>query len=370
VIDWEDRDSPILLNPRLPDADAAAIRALIARIPLEAHVWVTTSGATSRLKPVALAKRAILASAAAVNAHLVSDAADTWVNVLPPFHVGGLAIHARAHLSGARVTALDGWDPATYVAVLGDARRAISSLVPTQVYDLMRAGLRAPPSVRAVVVGGGALGAELYGQARALGWPLLPSYGATECASQIATAGMASLDAHAFPALDVLPHAEVRCDREGRIAVQSAALFSGYATPDGLDDPKRDGWWLSDDVGELRASRLTVWGRADATVKVGGELVPLPPLDARLEQVRLAVAPQADAALVALPDARLGHAVHLAVAGVTDAVAERLLAAFNEGLLPYERARSLRRVAEIPRTALGKVRREELVQRAAGSGQR
>jgi O-succinylbenzoic acid--CoA ligase len=367
VINWDGRDTAILLNPRLAEADARAIRALIGRIPLDAHVWVTTSGATGRLKPVALSKRAILASATAVNAHLASDASDVWINVLPPFHVGGLGIHARAHLSGARVTALDRWDAEHYVALVAGTRRALSALVPTQVFDLVHADLRAPAPIRAVVVGGGAIGAELYAQARALGWPLLPSYGATECASQIATAGIASLDADGFPPLDVLPHAEVRTEADGRIAVKSAALFTGYATADGLDDPKRDGWWWTDDVGEVRGRRLTVRGRADATVKVGGELVALPPLDARLEQVRLAVAPEADAALVALPDDRLGHAIHLAVAGVPQATADRLLAAFNAGLLPYERARSVRRVAGIPRTPLGKVRRELLVQRAAGS---
>jgi O-succinylbenzoic acid--CoA ligase len=367
VIDWDGSDTPILLNPRLAEADARATRALIDRIPLAAHVWVTTSGATGRLKPVALSKRAVLASAAAVNTHLASDASDVWVNVLPTFHVGGLGIHARAHLSGARVTTLDRWDAERYVTLIAGTRRALSALVPTHVFDLVHAGLRAPASVRAVVVGGGALGAELYARARALGWPLLPSYGATECASQIATAGIASLSADGFPALDVLPHAEVRIEADGRIAVKSAALFTGYATPDGLDDPKRHGWWRSDDVGEVRGRRLTVHGRADATVKVGGELVALPPLEARLDQVRLAVAPEADAALVALPDHRLGHAVHLAVAGVPAATAERLLAAFNAGLLPCERARSVRAVAEIPRTPLGKVRREELVQRIAYS---
>jgi O-succinylbenzoic acid--CoA ligase len=360
VIDWDGRDTAILLNPRLPEADARAIRALIDRVPLQAHVWVTTSGATGRLKPVALAKRAILASAAAINAHLASNAADTWINVLPTFHVGGLGIHARAHLSGARVTTLAVWDPAAYGAALAGARSALGALVPTQVFDLVHAGLAAPKSVRAIVVGGGALGAELYRQARALGWPLLPSYGATECASQIATASLPSLTADAFPELEVLSHAEVRTDDDSRIAVRSPALLTGYATGAGLDDPKRDGWWRTEDRGAVRGRCLAVHGRADATIKVGGELVALPPLERRLEQVRLAVAPGVDAALVVLPDERLEHAIHLAVATADRAVAARLLETFNAELAPYERARDARQVPAIPRTPLGKVRVEEL----------
>jgi O-succinylbenzoic acid--CoA ligase len=366
VIDWDGRDTPILLNPRLPEADAATVHRLIAPIPLEAHVWVTTSGATGRLKPVALSKRAILTSAAAVNAHLASDAADVWVNVLPTFHVGGLGIHARAHLSGARVATLEHWEADGYVARLAAERATLSALVPAHVFDLVRTGLRAAPSLRAVVIGGGALAPALHAAARRLGWPLLPSYGATECASQIATATLASLAAPGFPALELLAHAEARTDDAGRIAVRSAALLSGYATPEGLEDPKRDGWWRSNDVGEVRGRALTVVGRADATVKIGGELVTLGPLETRLEPIRLAVAPDADAAVVALPDARLGHAIHLAVAGASEGVAQRLLEAFNAGLLPYERARSVRPVDAIPRTALGKVRRAELTRAASG----
>ena len=36
--------------------------------------------------------------------------------------------------------------------------------------------------------GGGAVSDELYRDARALGWRVLPSYGMTECCSQVATA--------------------------------------------------------------------------------------------------------------------------------------------------------------------------------------
>ena len=42
------------------------------------------------------------------------------------------------------------------------------------------------------MTGGGALDPSLYKQARDLGWPLLPSYGLTECGSQVATASLSS----------------------------------------------------------------------------------------------------------------------------------------------------------------------------------
>jgi O-succinylbenzoic acid--CoA ligase len=366
VIAWDGPSTEILLNPRLPNTDAERVRTLVARIPLDGHVWVTTSGSTGRLKPVALSKRAILASAAAVNAHLSSDARDVWLNALPTFHVGGLGVHARAHLSGARVVTLEQWDHAAFGSRLTAHGVTVTSLVPTQVFDLVQAGLSPPPSLRAAVVGGGALAPELYAQARALGWPLLPSYGATECASQIATADITSLERIALPALTLLPHITARTDAGGRLEIRSDALFTGYATDSGLEDPKANGWWCTDDLGTVTGRTLAVHGRADQTVKVGGELVNLEALEARLAEVLARTAPATDAALFAAHHERLGQVIGLAIATTDPGVVARVQDALNAAVLPFERVRVALMVPAIPRTPLGKVRRGELAERTVG----
>src|SRR2546423_1505125 len=108
-IDWESPAAPLLLyNPRMPAAQIeAARRVLLSEYPLPGHFWVATSGSTAQvsgqLKWIALSREAVLASARAVNAHLGSDSRDRWLHVLPEFHVGGLGIDARAHLSGAQL---------------------------------------------------------------------------------------------------------------------------------------------------------------------------------------------------------------------------------------------------------------------------
>ena len=361
MIPWDTPSTEILLNPRMPSDEAMRVRSLIDRAPpLAGHVWLTTSGSTGRLKPVALSKRALLVSAAAVNRHLESDAQDVWLNVLPTFHVGGLGIHARGHLSGARVVAVDAWSVETFMAALASHGVTLTALVPTQVFDIVRAGRTPPPSLRALVVGGGALDERLYRRARDLGWPLLPSYGATECGSQIATADLASLRHEVFPPLPLLAHVTARTDPDGRLSIRSDALFTGYATETGLDDPKQDGWWRTDDQGVVADRVISVSGRADDTVKVGGELVNLSVLESKLADVTTTVAPDTDAALFAAPDVRLGHVIALAVATTDVHVADRLLQVFNATVLPYERARMVRCVNTIPRTALGKVRRADL----------
>jgi O-succinylbenzoic acid--CoA ligase len=348
MTDFHSDATHILLNPRLPQAEKQSLVALVMSVPpLTAHIWLATSGTTGALKMTALSKRAILASAAAVNRHLESTASDVWSCVLPTFHVGGLGIYARAHLSGARVVASD-WDPHAFAAA-DDV--TLSSLVPAQVSDLVRAELRAPRSMRAIVVGGGALSRELYDAALALGWPLLPSYGMTEVCSQVATARPGS------PELILLEHIEARVEEDGRLAFRSPALMTGYANyaEDGAARflfVIRDGWLITDDLGELEGRVLRVFGRMGEFVKIGGESVDLQRLDGILATV---AGPQA--AIVAVPDERLGHVIHLAL---TEGDEAAIVEAFNARVAPFERIRGVHRVESIPRTALGKLMRGKL----------
>jgi O-succinylbenzoic acid--CoA ligase len=260
------------------------------------------------------------------------------------------------------VVTLDAWAPEAFRAAAAAAGATLSALVPTQVFDLVRAGLPAPASLRAVVVGGVALAPALYRRARALGWPLLPSYGATECGSQAATADLASLERDAVPELRILPHLVLRAGADGRIEIRGASLLTGYATDQGLDDPKRDGWWRTGDVGLVREGTVAVSGRAGEVVKILGESVAVGPLRLTLEMAMLDLEFAGDAALYALPDERAGWRLGLAYAGADPAAAAALGAAFNERVAPYERIMDVVEVARIPRSALGKVIIGELEQ--------
>jgi O-succinylbenzoic acid--CoA ligase len=350
MIDWDSRETHLLLNPRTPAGDRQRFERLASATPLDAHVWIATSGSTGLQKLTALSKAALLASAAAVNRHLGARSSDAWCCVLPSFHVGGLGIHARARLAGARVVAID-WDVSRFVATCRDQAIAFSALVPAQVSDLVRERVTAPAAVRAIVVGGGALSTELFDEGRKLGWPLLPSYGMTECCSQIATATYES------PELQLLSHLEARATSEGLLAFRGASLLTGYAVFDQQGqpifvDPKVDGWFVSEDLGDVEGRILMVEGRRGEFVKIGGESVDLKRLDRIIDE--LLPGTGGDAAVIAAPDARLGHAIHLAV--TRDGISKE----FDRRVLPFERARVVHRVASIPRSPLGKLLRAQL----------
>lgn len=328
MIDWSSAESHVLLNPRMPAEERARLERAVP--PMRGHVFVATSGTTGDLKLVALSKDAILASAAAVNARLGARREDIWCAVLPPFHVGGLGIHARAFLSGARVMTMS-WDPHAFART----EATLASLVPAQVYDLVRLGLHPPPSLRLILVGGGAFEASA-----APGWPVLASYGMSECASTVAVEEV------------LLPHLEARMEEDGRLAFRGASLFSGYVHTDGrFVDPKVDGWFASEDLGTVDGRVMRVQGRAGEFIKIGGESVNL----SRLDRILREIAGDA-AAIVAVPDDRLGRVIHLASAVEAGAIVE----AFNARVMPYERIRKVHRVSEIPRSALGKLMRRAL----------
>ena len=63
-----------------------------------------------------------------------------------------------------------------------------------------------------------------------------------------------------------------------------------------------------------------------------------------------------EAALIAVPDERLGQVIHVASTGDAEGIIER----FNDRVMPYERIRGAHRVRSIPRSSLGKLLRAEL----------
>ena len=71
-----------------------------------------------------------------------------------------------------------------------------------------------------------------------------------------------------------------------------------------------------------------------------------------------------DAAIVAIPDARLGHVIHLATTGDAGDIVQ----AFNGRVTPFERIRVVHWLESIPRSPLGKVLRGEVLTRIAAQG--
>lgn len=372
-VNWQTEESAVLLNPRLLKAESDELQKLVQIFPREGHIWIASSGSSTgaqeSVKLIALSKKAFIASAMAVNSHLQSTPKDLWVQVLPRFHVGGLAIEARAEMSGSQIISglhNEKWDPAYFHQVIEKTGGSLSALVPTQVYDLVQAKLKSPKSLRAIVIGGSALSSDLYEQAVALGWPLLPSYGMTECCSQVATAKLDSWESR-DQSLHLLTHIKARVSTEGFLEIQSPSLLTGYAQlKNGKSvwvDPKVEGWFQAQDLCEIRDGILVPLGRSSDFVKIKGEGVNLQKLQEVLEKSAQEILSHfwQEVALVALKDERSQNKIVLAATEkILEADLEALVNSFNQKVAPFEKIQNWQRVSQIPRTDLGKIAREKL----------
>jgi len=215
------------------------------------------------------------------------------------------------------------------------------------------------PALRAILVGGANCPETLSQRARARAWPILLTYGMTESCGQVATARLGAPPPRTGAIGPVLDGVQV-CIEDGEILISGPTLCSGFV---GEEDSPLDtqGRFHSGDLGSLdEAAELRVLGRADARINSGGEKVH----PSEVEAAILSFPGVADAAAVGVPDPDWGEAV---AAGVqpADSVqldAESLRSHLRQQLAPWKRPRRLELLAELPRTASGKVDRVRLRQ--------
>jgi o-succinylbenzoate---CoA ligase len=364
-------DTALLMDPAFWEGPAVAsagpFPGALPQLPgISGHLLFQTSGSTAAPRWIAISKQALLISAAAVNRHLAVTPESRWGLALPLAHVGGMGVAARAFEAACELENFPGkWDPQRFAQWLGEKRITHTSLVPTQVHDLVAAGARAPEWLTAVVVGGGAMAEGIGRAARALGWPVLASYGMTEAASQIATQPLAALDGvYQSAPIPLLPIWDAGVTGEGLLQISGPALFSGTLTPSGSgwEFLAREGdFHLTADRVALEGRELTPLGRADARVKVLGELVDLEDLERRLIGRCGGSLRQGSFAVVAVRDPRAGSRLVLVAGPAADLdVLQRVGQEHDAQAAGFERLGPPLDLPELPVSPLGKVRRVEL----------
>lgn len=358
----------VLLSPWVdPRANRESLKLLESIDSSSKLLWLMSSGSSQKpceQRWIGIELEAIAYGAEAANSWLEVEPSDRWLCPLPPFHIATVAMAMRARLASNHFTfcwSPKRWNPLFFIEALSQDKATLSSLVPTQVYDLVEQGLSPPSDLRAVLVGGGALQETLYTKARALGWPLLPSYGMTEACSQIATATLRSLaeEQATSPSLKLLPHWERKIDEQGQLWLKGRALFHCYGVIKGGEidclDPKQEGWFASGDRVEAVGSQLIPLGRLAELIKVNGELVDLSALQKLLDHHCQLCGYHGDQALIAIDDLRKGKRLQL-LATQSNQELMRALLEFNKELLPFLRLQTDPSIVdEIPRSALGKL---------------
>ena len=297
---------------------------------------IFTSGTTGEPKPVYLTAANHEASAIASAWNLGVHPQDRWLCCLPLWHVGGLAIPIRSAIYGTTAVLHDGFDAGRVREEIESGEVTLVSLVATMLRRLIDAGLSSWPTLRGALVGGGPIPAGLLDWADATGFPLIPTYGMTETASQVVTGHR--------PLLGV----NLRIGAGGEILVRGPMVAPGSC--DG------DGWLHTGDRGRVDDGRLVVEGRLDDVIVTGGENVAA----AEVEEALLAHPAVADAAVAGRPDAEWGEAIVAFVVLSGEASDDDLLRHCRDRLPGFKVPKAIERRDELPRNAAGKLVRGRL----------
>lgn len=352
---WESGDAAFPLDQRLPTAEADRVievarptaviaadgerRALDGGEAVEPGdaILVTTSGTTGLPKGVIHTHDSVRASSIATSAGLdVDPASDHWLACLPPAHIGGLAVIMRALHTSTGLTVLERFEP----ELADQAARDGATLVSLVTRALNQVDVH---GFRSILIGGAAPPPDLPDH-------VIPTYGMTETGSGCVY--------RRHP----LDGVELRATERGEIEIRADLLLRTYRTLDGHRDPfTADGWFPTGDLGRIEDDGgLSIDGRAGDMIITGGENVWPSRIERRLDE-HPAIA---EVAVIGRADPDWGQTVVACIVAADASTPPSLdeIRAFVTATMPVWNApKELLLFDELPKTALGKVRRNELL---------
>ncbi len=345
--------------------------------------WLFTSGTTAHAKCVPIRMRQIQAASRAAKERFAPEKGKAWLLTLPLYHVGGLSILYRSIL----------WQTAVYlpptreipvIAELleNETRIQTASLVYTQWKRLSDAGITPHKKMKAILLGGGPIPDSFIQKLKTASPsgkdsektipPLYNSYGMTETFAMIACRDLQKTDTLGNVGF-LMAQNQIRVNQHDEIELKGPQVFGGYAslhnsaenfdTTQTLSSFTGDGWFRTGDVGRLEHDgSLTVLSRrVDRIVSGGKNITPYETESALLELPYIK-----EAAVTGLEDPEWGEIVVALVVVNSHAdpdiheLTESIRADLRSKLEPSSLPKRIFPVKELTKTALGKIRRDEL----------
>jgi long-chain acyl-CoA synthetase len=372
---------PGALEARPPADGIASVRAD------DPAVLLYTSGTSGDPKAAVLTHGNLRWAAEYTAGPLLGLSPDDVVLGAPPLsHVFGQTVAMNASIAaGARVALTTRFEAEAALELMVRTSTTVFLGVPTMCIALLQAARKAPelPRLRITHAGAAPFAVEVLEAFTAMfGCPLLEGYGMTETSAVIATHHLGQptkpgsvgtpVEGAEMRLVD-LRGEDVPIGEIGEVLVRSPGLMRGYwqnpaATRAAIDE---DGWFATGDVGYRDSDGyLFLVDRKKDTILRGGYSV----YPREVEEALYQHPAVAEAAVVGVPDARLGEEVVAVVVARPGAIADpdEIGAFVRERVAAYKYPRLVVVADELPRGPSGKILkraidRAELARRLAES---
>jgi long-chain acyl-CoA synthetase len=351
---------------------------LATRSPADPAVIIYTSGTTGTPKGAVLSHLSLYMNADIPGRLFEFTADDTVLVALPLFHVFGLAsVMNTCVLLGGTMSLVPRFEPRAVLEVMQRDRVSVFMGVPTMYIALLQAVDAADydlASLRIAVSGGAPIPAEVIDSfERRFGVAILEGYGLSE-SSSTATFNISVSERKVYSVGKPIWGTSVQiwdadsrplppgAGQVGEVVLRGSNIMIGYHNkPEATARAFAGGWFHTGDLGYLDEDGfLFIVDRIkDLIIRGGYNVYPR-----EVEEVIYAHPAVAEAAVIGVPDPRLGEEVRAIVAvkpgqSVTEA---ELIEFVKERAAAYKYPRSVEFRDSLPKNATGKILKKELRQ--------
>ena len=336
-------------------------------------VIIFTSGSTSKSKGVILSFESLYNSAINGNHLLRYTISDRWLASLPFYHVGGFSIITRAILFGIPLLIPDSLSIQDLISAKDKWQPTFISLVSTQLKKIVDEGIAPNIELKNCLLGGGFTDQKLLTKAYDNGWPVNLVYGSSETSSFVTALLKDEIIFKPNSVGRAVPTNKIQiCDNLGselkpfeigEITIQSNALMAGYLDKNETDKVLKNGLYFSDDIGYMdEEGYLFLEGRKNHLISSGGENIN--PIE--VEDILIRHPSIKEAVVYPVKDDRWGEIVAASIVLREKSMNlsfDEIKIFLKEKLPDFKIPKKIFFEEKLPKTDLGKVQKEKLIER-------